>query len=227
MFEAIQEPVLAMAASPWVLLVLFAGCVIDGFFPPVPSESLVIALTSLAISHEAPNLWWIGLVAAAGAFLGDNIAYAIGTKLPIHSFRIFRSRRGQKTLAWAERALAKRGAVFILAARYIPIGRVAVNMTAGAVGYPYRRFVVVAAIAAVMWSGYSIGLGASAGAALHANPLLGVGAGVVLGVVMGVLVDGVVRLVLRRRGIDPIEQMHEVVHQREESEDPQALEPRH
>ncbi|UFU05713.1 DedA family protein [Ruania halotolerans] len=226
MFEAIQEPVLAMAASPWVLLVLFAGCVIDGFFPPVPSESLVIALTSLAISHEAPSLWLIGMVAAVGAFIGDNIAYAIGTKVPIHRLRIFRSRRGRKTLAWAERALARRGAVFILAARYIPIGRVAVNMTAGAVGYPYRRFVVVAAIAAVAWAGYSILLGVSAGAALHDNPLLGVALGVALGVVMGFVVDGIVRLFLRRRGVDPVEQMHEVVHQREDTDDPQVLEPR-
>ncbi|WP_246464976.1 DedA family protein [Ruania alkalisoli] len=209
MLDAVEGPILELAASPWVLLVLLACCIIDGFFPPIPSESVVIALTSLSISHEAPSLWWIGIVAAAGAFIGDNIAYLIGTRLPIHRFRIFRSRRGAKTLAWAESALARRGAVFILAARYIPIGRVAVNMTAGAVGYPYRRFVPIAAVAAVMWAVYSIALGAGAGAALHANPLLGVVVGVVLGVAMGFLVDGVVRLILRRRGVDPVAEIRQ------------------
>ncbi|UFU02374.1 DedA family protein [Ruania suaedae] len=211
-----------MAASPWVLLVLLVCCIVDGFFPPIPSESVVIALTSLSISHEAPSLWLIGLVAAAGAFVGDNIAYLIGTKLPIHRFRIFRTRRGAKTLAWAEHALARRGAVFILAARYVPIGRVAVNMTAGAVGYPYRRFVPIAGVAAVMWAGYSIALGAGAGAALHANPILGVVAGVALGVVLGFAVDGVVRLVLRRRGVDPVAQVLEY-EQKKESGDTGAL----
>src|SRR5699024_9730111 len=149
-----------MAASPWVLLVLFVCTVIDGVFPPIPSESLVIALTSLSISQEAPNLVWIGLVAAAGAFVGGNVAYLIGAKLPVERFRICRSRRGKRALACAELVLARRGAVFILAARYVAFGRVAGNMTAGAVGYPYRRLVVVGGIAAVLWSVYWMVLGA-------------------------------------------------------------------
>lgn len=219
MFEAVTETILAMAASPWVLAVLFACAVIDGFFPPIPSESVVIALTSLSISGEAPSILWIAPVAALGAFVGDNIAYLIGTKLPIHRFRIFRSRRGQKTLAWAEHALARRGAVFILAARYVPVGRVAVNMTAGAVGYPYRRFVFVAAIAAVMWSGYSVLLGFSAGAFLHEHPIIGVVVGVVLGVAIGFVVDLIVRRVLGRRGLTPEETMHQDFSLKEATEE--------
>lgn len=221
MFAAVVETILAMAASPWVLAVLLVCCVIDGFFPPIPSESVVIALTSLAISHEAPNIVWIALVAAAGAFIGDNIAYLIGSKLPIHRFRIFRSRRGRRTLAWAEHALARRGAVFILAARYVPIGRVAVNMAAGAVGYPYRRFIPVSAIAALMWSGYSVLLGASAGAFLHEHPVIGVLVGVVLGVLIGFIVDFIVRKILDRKGlatVQPVHQAYAVAGQPEELE---------
>lgn len=209
MIAAVTETILAMAASPWVLAVLFACAVIDGFFPPIPSESVVIALTSLSISGEAPNIVWIGLVAALGAFVGDNIAYLIGTKLPIHRFRIFRSRRGKKTLSWAEQALARRGAVFILAARYVPVGRVAVNMTAGAVGYPYRRFIWVTGIAAAMWACYSILLGVSAGAFLHEHPVLGVVAGIVLGVAIGFVVDFIVRRFLGRQGLTPEETMQQ------------------
>lgn len=208
MFAAVVDAILTMAASPWVLLVLFVCTVIDGVFPPIPSESVVIALTSLSITHEAPDLIWIGLVAAAGAFAGDNLAYLIGAKLRIERFRIFRSRRGKRALAWAEHALARRGAVFILAARYVPIGRVAVNMTAGAVGYPYRRFVVVAGIAAVMWAGYSMVLGASAGTFLDEHPLMGVVVGVVLGVTLGFLVDFCVRRILGRKGLTPEQTMH-------------------
>ena len=56
-------------------------------------------------------------------------------------------------------ALDRRGASFIIAARYIPIGRVAVNMSAGALGYPRRRFVGLTAVAAVMWASYSAVIG--------------------------------------------------------------------
>lgn len=196
MLEAVTETALAMAASPWVLLVLLVCAVIDGIFPPIPSESVVIALASLSVAGDAPSLWWILPVAAVGAFAGDNLAYFIGSKLPIHRFRVFRTRRGAQALGWAERALARRGVVFILAARYVPIGRVAVNMTAGAVGYPYRRFVIASAVAAVMWAGYSTLLGLSAGAILQEHPFVAVAAGVVLGVALGYLVDLVVRKIM-------------------------------
>ncbi|QGH69812.1 DedA family protein [Pseudactinotalea sp. HY158] len=189
MFDAVTEIVLATAASAWVLPVLFVCTLIDGVFPPIPSESVVIALASLSVTHEGPALGWIVLVAALGAFAGDNLAYLIGSKLPVHRFGVFQRPRGAKMLAWAERALARRGVVFILAARYVPIGRVAVNMTAGAVGYPYRRFVLVSGVAAVMWAGYSMALGLSAGAVLDEHPLIAIAAGVVLGVSIGWVID--------------------------------------
>jgi hypothetical protein len=41
----------ALAESPWVLAVLYAVTTIDGFFPPVPSESAVIGLAALPASR--------------------------------------------------------------------------------------------------------------------------------------------------------------------------------
>jgi len=69
---------------------------------------------------------------------------------------------------------------------------VAVNMTAGAVGYPRRRFMVIASIAAVMWALYSAGIGLVAAQWLGHEPLLAIVIGVVLGVAMGFVVDKVV-----------------------------------
>ncbi|WP_448631715.1 DedA family protein [Cellulomonas soli] len=103
------------------------------------------------------------LVAAAGAFTGDQIAYQIGTKVDVRRIRLLRRPAAQRTVDWAERALARRGASFIIAARYIPVGRVAVNMTAGALGFRRRRFVFLTALAAVTWAGYSTAIGVGAG----------------------------------------------------------------
>lgn len=196
---AMEAWVLALTGSPWVFVALLAFCVIDGFFPPIPSESVVIALAVLAVTTGEPNLWLLLAVATVGAFTGDQIAYSIGRRVPVRRFRLMQGPRAQRSIARAERALAERGAAYIIAARYIPVGRVAVNMTAGTVGFSRRRFTALAAIASVSWSVYSVLLGVGAGVWLQANPWLAIVVGVVGGVLLGVVVDAVLRRVLARR----------------------------
>ncbi|MDR7382542.1 DedA family protein [Promicromonospora iranensis] len=190
--SATEAWILAMAASPWIYPAMFAFATIDGFFPPLPSESVVITLTVSAHSTGTPWMWLVLLTAAAGAWVGDQIAYQIGRMIGTERVPFLRGPRGRRAVAWAERALTRRGASFILAARYVPIGRVAVNMTAGAVGYPRRRFAGIAAIAAVMWALYSAGIGLVAAQWLGHEPLLAITIGVVFGVAMGFVVDKVV-----------------------------------
>lgn len=190
-----------LAGTPWVFVVLYLFSTIDGFFPPIPSESVIIALAALFVSTDTPDFWILGAVAAAGAFSGDQIAYSIGKHIPIRRLRFMRGPRAQAALAWAERALEERGASFIIAARYVPIGRVAVNMTAGAVRFPRFRFSALAVIAAISWSIYSVLLGIGAGELLgERHPLLAMAVGVVGGLILGILVDTAIRWWGRRRG---------------------------
>lgn len=200
-FDSVQEIILAAADQPWILLALYALCTIDGFFPPVPSESIVIALASLAVHGGDVPLWLIVPIAAAGAFTGDLIAFAIGRRIPVDRMRMFSSGRGQRTLTWARTQLRRRGGVFILSARYVPVGRVAVNMTAGAVGFPLRRFIAFDAVAAVMWAGYGTLIGVVAGKAFEGSPLLSIVVGVAGGIVIGFFLDKL----LARLGIAPTE----------------------
>ena len=190
---------LALVGSPWIFVVLYTFATIDGFFPPIPSESIVIAVSAVAMAEGTPNLALIMLVAAAGAWTGDQIAYQIGTKVKVRELRVLRSPRGQAAVDWAETALANRGAAFIIAARYIPIGRVAVNMTAGAVGYSRRRFMGLTAIAAVTWACYSALIGIGAGAWLHDHTLVAVAVGVVGGLAIGLVIDWVLRKLTHHR----------------------------
>ncbi|HYO19368.1 MAG TPA: DedA family protein [Dermatophilaceae bacterium] len=185
----LHDWLLALAGAPWVYLALFAVTTIDGVFPPMPSEPMVIALAALSISTGSPNLALVLLAAAAGAFAGDQIAYAVGTRIDVRGLRILRNPRGQRTVDYAERALAQRGPSFILAARFVPVGRVAVNLTAGAVGYPRRRFVGLTALAGVVWSLYSVAIGLLAGAWIQDRPVVAVAVGVVGGLLCGLLLD--------------------------------------
>jgi membrane protein DedA with SNARE-associated domain len=183
-----------------VLALLYAVTTIDGFFPPVPSESAVIGLAALPASRGGPEPWLIGMVAALGAFTGDQVAYSLGRRVPVRSLRVMRSRHAQKAIGWAETTLARRGAACIVAGRFVPGGRVAVNMTAGAIGYSRARFSAIAAVASVLWAAYSTALGGGAGHLLEGHhPLAGVGVGVLGGLVTGVVVDRVLELVRRRR----------------------------
>ena len=75
----------------------------------------------------------------------------------------------------------------------MPLGRVAVNLTAGATGFPPRRFVGLAALAAATWAAWSVGVGALAGHWLEGNPLLGSAAGIVVALALGLAVDRVAR----------------------------------
>jgi membrane protein DedA with SNARE-associated domain len=188
---------LGLAGSPWILLVLYLFATVDGFFPPIPSESLVIALASLSVAGGKPSLLPVILVGAAGAFTGDQIAYTIGSRVDVRRLRIFRSAKAQAALDWAQRALTERGASFIIAGRYIPVGRVAVNMMAGALHFSRKKFVGLAAVAAVTWACYGSAIGIGAGRVLQGHPIVAIVVGVVGGMVIGLLVDALLSRWLR------------------------------
>ncbi|AEG43481.1 DedA family protein [Isoptericola variabilis] len=202
--EQLESWILALAASAWVYPAMFGFATIDGFFPPIPSESVIITLTVSGQATATPWLPAILAIAAAGAWCGDQIAYSIGKRIGTERVPFLRTPRGRRAVLWARRALLHRGASLILAARYVPVGRVAVNMTAGAVGYPRRRFMAIAAIAAVTWAVYSMLIGIAAASWLGHNPLLAMVVAVGAGILLGLLIDQVVQLLTRRKMAEAI-----------------------
>lgn len=138
--DMLSDFLLTTVNSPWVYLVVFVIVVVDGFFPPVPSESIVVVAAAIGVSTGAPNPIVIVVLAALGAAVGDNIAYWLGRTIGTERFHWMRHRRALTAFAWARRGLHRRATTMLLIARYIPIGRIAVNMTAGAIRFSYRRF---------------------------------------------------------------------------------------
>lgn len=195
--DVINEIILQSVASPWLLLILLTVTIIDGFFPPVPSETVLVAAAAVAASAgQIGVLIALGVVAAAGAAIGDNIAFAIGRGLGTDRFRWMRRPRVRHAFAHAAAALDRRSAALILGARYIPVGRVAVNMSAGALGFPWRRFVPLSIVAGLSWSALSLVIGAVAGSWVEDQPLVGAAIGIALALLIGVVID---RLSARRR----------------------------
>src|SRR5690606_199156 len=199
MVEAINEFIQAHAGAPWVLLVVAALCFVDGIIPPLPSESVVVAMAAVGAAVGEPNLVVLGVVAAVGAVGGDQTAYTIGRHSPLRRLAESTRPRVQRAMTRARTELARRGAVIIIAARYVPVGRIAVNFSAGALRYPRPRFVLFDPIAATSWAAYSVALGALAGTWVEDNPLLGAAVAVALAIVLGSLLDRVIQRWSRRR----------------------------
>jgi membrane protein DedA with SNARE-associated domain len=197
--DEVTRGLLDLASSPWIFPALFLLVVADAFLVVLPSETVVVALGALAGATGEPAVLALLPVAAAGALLGDSLCYLIGRRVGVDRWAWQRTGRVATLLARVRRTVLIRPAVLIFTARYIPYARIAVNLSAGAVGLPLRRFLPLAAAAGTAWAVYNLAVGALFGAALSETPLLAVGVSVVVAIVLGITVDLVVQRVAARR----------------------------
>jgi membrane protein DedA with SNARE-associated domain len=157
-----------ISGSPWTYAVLFSAALLDAVFPFVPSETAVITAGVVAAQGDL-DIALVILVAALGAFAGDNTAYWIGRKFGHRAAeRFVRGEKGKHALEWARKTLDERGGLLIIVSRFIPGGRIATMLTAGTVEYPWlRKFVPYDAIACVFWACYAGLLGYFGGKAFE------------------------------------------------------------
>jgi membrane-associated protein len=170
-FDQIAEWV---SGAWWSYFVIFGAAAVDAFFPLVPSETVVIIGGNLSASGDL-SLPLVMLAAAAGAIVGDNICFGIGTLVGERTVkRWFSSEKSRRRLDWAEGMLDERGAYIIVVARFIPGGRTAVTFSAGYVPtFPWRRFVVYDVVAGCIWASYASLLGYFGGKTFENHPFLG------------------------------------------------------
>ncbi|RUQ96908.1 DedA family protein [Labedella endophytica] len=194
--DTVSAVVTAAAVSPWVFLLVFLVCALDGFFPPVPGETVVVAAAAIAWSTGAPSLPLLVVATVAGAWAGDLIAYRIGRRLGDEPFRWMRRDGVRRVRARVDAQLATRPASVLLTGRFLPVARVLVNMAAGTAHVPARRYLPISLAAASAWTAWTIGLAGLAGLLLPSSPLLTAALAVVLAVGAGYAID---RTAARRR----------------------------
>ena len=193
----LEDWILGVADAWWVHLLVYLFAAFDGFFPSVPSESTIVTLSSLWSSSGQPSLIFIGLAAWMGAWTGDNVGYLIGSKVGWERFRSLWVGRGRGAVAAADRGLQKRALVFLMTARYIPFGRTAVNLVAGAVHYPHRNFWPRSLLSTFVWAVYSCAIGAIAGAWFEDHNLLAITVALIAAVVLALIVERLIAVLHR------------------------------
>jgi len=184
----------ALAGSPWAYALILAVAAVDAFFPVVPSEATVVTAGVFAAVGDL-SLALVIAAGAGGALAGDTSSYAGGRLL---SGRIGpwleRTPARQRRTDRARRLLDRRGAFVVLGARFVPGGRTAVTLTAGAIRFRFLRFGVYALVAATLWATYAGLVGYLGGRAFAEQPLLAVGAALAGVALVALLVEGVRRL---------------------------------
>lgn len=197
--DALGQLVVHAAGSPWLLPLVFVFVVIDGIFPPLPSESVVIALAAISAGTGHPSMPLLGPAAGLGAFIGDNLTYEIGRRIGLDRFAWMRRPWFVKIMNKASVALDHRVSSAVLAARFVPGGRVGVNLVAGASGIPRLVFRPLTALSSVCWTIYILTLGTVAGHWVGDHPAFGAMIATGLGLLVGFLIDTALGIVRSRK----------------------------
>jgi membrane-associated protein len=186
-------------SAPLSYLAAFWVPALDAIVPILPSETVVIALGVATAGSTDPRIAILVLLAAAGAFAGDNLAYFIGRRFaPFAERRFFAGERGAHRRHWAVQTLDRFGGRLIVLCRFIPGGRTAVTVTCGIVGYERKRFVVATAVAAIIWASYAYFLGRLGGAAFEGRPWAGFLVAFGAALLLSAVVEAVRRVRARR-----------------------------
>jgi len=198
LLDFLEELILNAADAWWMPLAVFLLCLIDGFFPVVPSESLLVALASIYDQGKNINLVNLFFLAWFGAFIGDQVAYWLGRTIGVTRFRWMRTRSVVRAIGGVRQTLHHSGALVVITARHIPGGRVAVNFIAGATRMKLIKFMSLDFISAAIWAAYSLAIGYFTAGWLD-NTVLQIALALVFAALLGWLIDRGIKRFMRSR----------------------------
>jgi membrane-associated protein len=135
-----------------ILAVVFAECgLLIGFF--LPGDSLLFTAGLLVARGDISQpLWLVIVLICAAAIAGNQVAYLIGRQAGPAVFsrpdsRLFKKEYVDKTYEFFDRY----GPRAVVLARFVPIVRTFITVTAGAARMSYRTYTIYSVIGGVLW----------------------------------------------------------------------------
>jgi membrane-associated protein len=155
----IDEHLMAMVSNYglYVYAILFLIVFVEtGFIvmPLLPGDSLLFAAGAIAAAtgNDGLNVWIIMPLLIIAALMGDNVNYFVGK---FFSDQIKKRDRilffKREYITQTEEFYAKYGRQAIIMARFVPIVRTIAPFVAGAGNMPYRRYITVCVLGAILW----------------------------------------------------------------------------
>jgi membrane protein DedA with SNARE-associated domain len=187
-----------LEAIPPLSVYLLVGLVImiESLGIPLPGEIVLVSAALLASQQHHLSPLWIGIVASAGAIVGDSIGYMIGRKGGQRLFawagRKFPKHFGPKHIAKAEGIFHRRGVWAVFFGRFIAFLRILAGPLAGSLRMPYPKFLAANAFGGIVWASGTTAaiyyLGIVAEKWLSGFSYVGLGVAAVAGVIISLIV---------------------------------------
>lgn len=179
-----------------VYLIVGAVIMVESLGVPLPGEIVLVSAALLASQNHSLSPLWIGVLASAGAIVGDSIGYTIGRtggkRLFAWAGRKFPKHFGPQHIAKAERIFRTRGVWAVFLGRFIAFLRILSGPLAGCLHMPYGRFLVANALGGIAWAGGTTAaiyyLGVVAEHWLSRFSYIGLGVAIVVGLIIGIVV---------------------------------------
>ncbi|MFH8983080.1 DedA family protein [Streptomyces varsoviensis] len=202
LFDRLVELLQSTLDSPWLWAVVFLVAGLDALLPFMPSETTVV-MVAVLLGSDLPQLALLAAVAAAGALAGDCLSHGMGRWLgPRAVARLTRGEKGRERYEWGRSMVARHATTLVVAARFLPGGRVASGLSTGSLGFPLRRFVALDAIGAGLWAVSSTAIGFVGGASFGDEPVKGLLLAFALALLVVGAIEAARRLRARRGGPD-------------------------
>jgi membrane-associated protein len=155
----IDEHLMAMVSNYglYVYAILFLIVFVETgliVMPLLPGDSLLFAAGAIAAAtgNDGLNVWIIMPLLIVAALLGDNVNYFVGK---FFSDQIKKRERilffKREYITQTEEFYEKYGRQAIIMARFVPIVRTIAPFVAGAGNMPYRKYITVCFLGAILW----------------------------------------------------------------------------
>lgn len=116
------------------------------------SGAFLLIATTLLLNNDVLGLVEIGVLAFAGAILGDQAGFWVGTRAGpgFHHTRL--AQRYTKQLSRGEALVRRHGSFAIFIGRFIPAIRSLVPALLGVSGFDRRKYVILDVVACASWA---------------------------------------------------------------------------
>jgi len=187
------------------VLIVFVAVLAERLGPPIPSAALLVVAGALGALGRL-SLPGAALMSIAANLLGDAVWMWAGRRL---GFRVMRvlcriSVSPDSCVQQSEGLFTRWGWLSLVAAKFVPGVSVIAPPMAGALGMPWRRFLLWDTAGAFLWTALYVALGAAFSTQIHEvlATLADAGAKAAMGIALVAIVALVVRWLRRRAGLD-------------------------
>ena len=148
---------------------VFLLMIIEGFFPPIPSE-VILTFGGFLTTYTDMSAWLTVAAATFGSMVGAIVLYAVGRLLNAERIARFidskvghRLRLKREDLSKAEGWFARQGNKAVFFCRFIPVIRSLISIPAGMARIKPGIFLLLTGAGTSMWNTALIFLGRAAG----------------------------------------------------------------